>query len=292
LSHYTSRRRLGERRYSSYSFSTSVLDGGEWSASRSIRALAPEIGPPESHTHCTRGSVGPKAGLHREARGKILSPLQGIEPRSPGRPARSQTLYWLSYQAHHNVKHNLIYNYFDCNTKLSHRIFSGPKAGSKLFCGTTKRVAWRLMLLAPSSVIDFLKIVYLAYLLWGKLTTWFQCKATLSTFVYWNNLLINKYKIILTQCIRHLCHFITFFMGVQVISRAEAHGYRVVTFVPYSNVENLATLAATWMKCICFLPTSLNNIRQFKTPFTTELRYKCDKQQIWNVENLDGFGFH
>jgi hypothetical protein len=28
-----------------------------------------------------------------QARGKILSPLPGIEPRSPGRPVRSQTLY-------------------------------------------------------------------------------------------------------------------------------------------------------------------------------------------------------
>jgi hypothetical protein len=34
----------------------------------------------------------PRAGLDTEARGKILSPLPGIEPRSPGRPARSQTL--------------------------------------------------------------------------------------------------------------------------------------------------------------------------------------------------------
>jgi hypothetical protein len=46
LSHYTPWRRLGERRYSSYSFSTSVLDGGEWSASRPGRALAPGKGPP------------------------------------------------------------------------------------------------------------------------------------------------------------------------------------------------------------------------------------------------------
>jgi hypothetical protein len=44
--------------------------------------------------------VGPSAGQDTEARGKILSPLPGIEPRSPGRPARSQTLYWLSYPAH------------------------------------------------------------------------------------------------------------------------------------------------------------------------------------------------
>jgi hypothetical protein len=45
LSH-TPRRHLGERRCRSYSFSTSALDGGEWSASRPDRALAPEKGPP------------------------------------------------------------------------------------------------------------------------------------------------------------------------------------------------------------------------------------------------------
>jgi hypothetical protein len=38
----------GERRYSSYSFSTSALDGGEWSASRPGRALAPGKGHPVS----------------------------------------------------------------------------------------------------------------------------------------------------------------------------------------------------------------------------------------------------
>jgi len=36
----------GERRYSSNSFSTSALDGGEWSASRSGRTWAPGKGPP------------------------------------------------------------------------------------------------------------------------------------------------------------------------------------------------------------------------------------------------------
>jgi hypothetical protein len=35
-----------ERRYSSYSFSTSALDGGEWSASRPGRALPPGKGQP------------------------------------------------------------------------------------------------------------------------------------------------------------------------------------------------------------------------------------------------------
>jgi hypothetical protein len=44
-------------------------------------------------THCTGGWVGFRAGLDTETRGKILSSLPGIEPRSPGRPFRSQTLY-------------------------------------------------------------------------------------------------------------------------------------------------------------------------------------------------------
>jgi hypothetical protein len=37
---------LGERRYSSYSFLTSALEGGEWSASRPGRALPPGKQPP------------------------------------------------------------------------------------------------------------------------------------------------------------------------------------------------------------------------------------------------------
>jgi hypothetical protein len=40
-SHYTPRRLQGERRCSSYSFLTSALDGGEWSASRPGQALLP-----------------------------------------------------------------------------------------------------------------------------------------------------------------------------------------------------------------------------------------------------------
>jgi hypothetical protein len=66
--------------------------GGEWSASRPGRALAPGKGPPVP--------IGQEAGwapepvwTHTHAGGKILSPLPGIEPRLPGRPAYSQTLY-------------------------------------------------------------------------------------------------------------------------------------------------------------------------------------------------------
>jgi hypothetical protein len=46
LSHYTPWRCMGERRYSSYSYLTSALDGGEWSASRPGRALPPGKEPP------------------------------------------------------------------------------------------------------------------------------------------------------------------------------------------------------------------------------------------------------
>jgi hypothetical protein len=78
----------GERRYSSYSFSTSALDGGEWSVSRPGRALPHGKGPPVRIVH----EAG-RASLDTEARGKIISSLPGIEPQSPGSPARSQTLY-------------------------------------------------------------------------------------------------------------------------------------------------------------------------------------------------------
>jgi hypothetical protein len=40
---------------------------------------------------------GPQSWSGTEVRWKILLPLLGIEPRSPGRPVHSQTLYWLSY---------------------------------------------------------------------------------------------------------------------------------------------------------------------------------------------------
>jgi hypothetical protein len=45
-------------------------------------------------THCTGGWVGPRAGLDTEVRGKILCPCRGS---NRDRPARSQTLYCLSY---------------------------------------------------------------------------------------------------------------------------------------------------------------------------------------------------
>jgi hypothetical protein len=74
----------GERKFSSYSFTTSALDGVEWSASRPGRALPPP--PPGERTpgtQCTGGWVGPRAGLDTEARGKTLCPCPGSNPDRP-----------------------------------------------------------------------------------------------------------------------------------------------------------------------------------------------------------------
>jgi hypothetical protein len=57
----------------------------------SDRALPP--GERTPGTHCTGGWVGPRVGLDTEARGKNPLSLPGIEPRSPRRPVRRQTLY-------------------------------------------------------------------------------------------------------------------------------------------------------------------------------------------------------
>jgi hypothetical protein len=71
------------------SYSSSTLDGV------SGQRHAPAVlypGERTPGTHWTGRWVGPRAGLDIEVRGKILLPLQVIEPRSPGRPVRSQTL--------------------------------------------------------------------------------------------------------------------------------------------------------------------------------------------------------
>jgi hypothetical protein len=84
---------------SSYLFLTSALNGNERLASHLGSALPPRKGPPVP--------TGQKAGWASEPvwtqklEEKFLSPLPGIEPRSPGHPVRSQTLYWLSYPAQH-----------------------------------------------------------------------------------------------------------------------------------------------------------------------------------------------
>jgi hypothetical protein len=74
-----------ERRYSSYSFLATALDGDEWSASRNDRALALGKGPPVP--------IGKEAGLASELVWTQRLPQPGIEPRSTGRPFHSQALH-------------------------------------------------------------------------------------------------------------------------------------------------------------------------------------------------------
>jgi hypothetical protein len=74
-SRYMPWRRLEERRYSSYSFSTSALDGMSGQRHAPAALLPPGKGPPG--THYTGGWVGPRAGLDTEARGKIRCPRRG-----------------------------------------------------------------------------------------------------------------------------------------------------------------------------------------------------------------------
>jgi hypothetical protein len=117
LSHYTPRRRLGGEEV----YLLLILDlGTRWGWVVSVTPRS-RFSPGERTpgTHCTGGWVGPRAGLDTETRGKILSSLPGIEPRSPGRPARSQTLYWLSYPAHTNL-----YCYHELNQPTTNTVAS------------------------------------------------------------------------------------------------------------------------------------------------------------------------
>jgi hypothetical protein len=86
-----------ETGYSSYSLLTSAIDGGEWSSSRPGRAL-PRGKDPRYPLYRRLG--GSQRLCAQRIEEKSL-PLPGIEPRSPGRPVCSQTLYWLSYPALH-----------------------------------------------------------------------------------------------------------------------------------------------------------------------------------------------
>jgi hypothetical protein len=72
-SRYTPWKRFEGEEYSSYSFSTSALNGGEWSASRLGRDLTQGKGPPVPIV----GWVGSRAGLGTEATGKIIRLCRG-----------------------------------------------------------------------------------------------------------------------------------------------------------------------------------------------------------------------
>jgi hypothetical protein len=75
-------------------FLTSALVGGEWSASRPGRFTYRERAP---GTHWIRGWVAPRGSLDEMEKGKFLTPPT-LELRPLGRPARSQSLYRVSYR--------------------------------------------------------------------------------------------------------------------------------------------------------------------------------------------------
>jgi hypothetical protein len=74
-------------------FLTSTLVGGEWSASLPGRFT---LGETASGTHWIGDWVDPTAGLEEIEKWKFLT-LPGLELRTLGRPARSQSLYRLRY---------------------------------------------------------------------------------------------------------------------------------------------------------------------------------------------------
>jgi hypothetical protein len=78
----------GERRYSSYSFSTLALDCCEWSASRPGRALPPGKWPPVPIVQEAGWAPEPVWAQRIE---ENPLPLPGIEPRSSSLAARSQS---------------------------------------------------------------------------------------------------------------------------------------------------------------------------------------------------------
>jgi hypothetical protein len=74
-------------------FLTLALAGGEWSASRldCSNPVERAIG-----THCVGGWLDPRAGLDGVEMRQFLT-VPGLEIRPLGHPARSQSLYRLSY---------------------------------------------------------------------------------------------------------------------------------------------------------------------------------------------------
>jgi hypothetical protein len=81
----------GQRRCSSYSFTTSALDGGEWSASRLCSALPPRKEPPVP--------IGQEAGwtkavLDTEVSGKVPFASAGDRTPIPGRPVLRHCTDW------------------------------------------------------------------------------------------------------------------------------------------------------------------------------------------------------
>jgi hypothetical protein len=91
-------------------FLISALASRAWSASCPGRFNTGERTPA---THWIGGWVDPRAGLNDVEKRKFLT-LPGLELRSLGRPARSQSLYWLGYLGSYRADNALLESrYFD-----------------------------------------------------------------------------------------------------------------------------------------------------------------------------------
>jgi hypothetical protein len=93
--------------YRSIFFLTSVLVGGEWSASRPGHFTP---GERVSGMSLTEAWVGPRAGLDYVEMRKLFT-LPGLEVRTLGRPAGRQTLYRLSYPGSHTSAYRLLIHF-------------------------------------------------------------------------------------------------------------------------------------------------------------------------------------
>jgi hypothetical protein len=92
LSYYIPWRCLGEMIYSSYSFLTSALEGGEWPASCLGCALAPGKGPPLPILQEAGWASEPVWTQRLEEKSSFLCQGSNLN-----RLVHSQTLYWLSF---------------------------------------------------------------------------------------------------------------------------------------------------------------------------------------------------
>jgi hypothetical protein len=89
------------KKVSSYTFTTSALDGVSGQR-HAPAALYPRGKVPRYALYRRLG--GPQSRSEHRGYRKNSLPLLGIEPGSPGRPVRSQTLHWLSYAGSCKVK--------------------------------------------------------------------------------------------------------------------------------------------------------------------------------------------
>jgi hypothetical protein len=124
----------GEGRYSSYSFTTSALEGAIGQR-HAPAALYP--GRKDSGTHCTGSWVGLRPGLNTEVKRKILLPLPGIDPRSTGRPVRSQVTILTELTRLPTICIACLYLWVSYNSK-----------NNKTVCLWTEITNWSLCLLA------------------------------------------------------------------------------------------------------------------------------------------------